>query len=222
MKMTDPDLKVIWATANPVHVVAMAARQTMKQMPDPQEYTGKGMPLEHLISFLYKADHRSPLEHAVMCIHLTGVSRACMAQITRHRLASYTCSSQHYQDYSDYPLIRQTYSKRSEAVIDEAIEAYKDSIANGQGKGEARMVLPEGMTVNMLITANAREWAQILHQRLCKRNTEETLRVARLIMRACQEWFPQLFAHVGPQCFEDRCKQGKLSCGHAMVQGKLA
>ena len=209
-----PSIKVLWATANPAYIVALAASQTMKQFPEAKENTGKGLPYEPLISFLYKAEHRSPLEHAVLCMQITGVSRAFMAQITRHRLASYTCSSQHYQNYSMYPMSSCSYTERMEMAMDDAVAAYDEAIKNGVPKDVARMCLPEGMTVNMIMTANAREWAEILHQRLCDRNTVETYSIAYLMKKELLAWFPQLFNHVGPQCFEDTCKQGKMACGH--------
>lgn len=207
-----PSIKVLWATANPAYIVALAASQTMKQFPEAKENTGKGLPYEHLISFLYKAEHRSPLEHAVLCMQITGVSRAFMAQITRHRLASYTCSSQHYQDYSRYPVAHGTYTEPMETVIDNAVAVYDEAIKSGLPKHVARMCLPEAMTVNMIMTANAREWAEILHQRLCYRNTTETYVVCKTMQRTLHDWFPQLFNHVGPQCFEGECQQGKMRC----------
>ena len=212
MIKVQPSIKVLWATANPAYIVALAASQTMKQFPEAKDYPGKGLPYEPLISFLYKAEHRSPLEHAVMCIQITGVSRAFMAQITRHRLASYTCSSQHYQNYSKYPVSACGYTERMEMAMDDAVAAYDEAIRNGALKDVARMCLPEGMTVNMIMTANAREWAEILHQRLCDRNTVETRNVAVLMKKELLKWFPQLFSHVGPQCFEGECKQGKMRC----------
>lgn len=169
-----------------------------------------------LIKFLYTADHRSPLEHVSLSMHVRGVSRAFMAQITRHRLASYTCSSQHYQDYSEYPvapLYCEPYPKEMRQVIEDAMQTYSNVVADGMPKDCARMVLPEAVTVNMIITANAREWAEIMHQRLCKRNTSETLLVAQHMKRLLESWFPELFEFVGPECFEDRCKQGPMSCG---------
>lgn len=207
-----PSIKVLWATANPAYIVALAASQTMKQFPEAKENTGKGLPYEPLISFLYKAEHRSPLEHVVLCMQITGVSRAFMAQITRHRLASYTCSSQHYQNYSKYPVIDSPYTERMEMAMDDAMVAYDEAIKNGVPKDVARMCLPEAMTVNMIMTANAREWAEILHQRLCYRNTAETRNVAWRMRDVLIDWFPQLFNHVGTQCKEDRCRQGKMQC----------
>lgn len=212
MLKVKPSIKVLWATVNPAYIVALAASQTMKQFPEAKDNPGKGLPYEPLISFLYKAEHRSPLEHVVMCMQITGVSRAFMAQITRHRLASYTCSSQHYQNYSKYPAISSFHTERMEMAMDDAVAAYDEAIRTNVPKDVARMCLPEGMSVNMIMTANAREWAEILHQRLCYRNTTETLKVAKMIQAELLEWFPQLFNHVGPQCFEGECMQGKMRC----------
>jgi thymidylate synthase (FAD) len=208
----------IWATPKPANFVAFAAKQTMARMPEVDNETAK---IEALIRFLYTADHRSPLEHVSLCVHITGVSRAFMSQITRHRLASYTCSSQHYQNYSDYPVIAQQYTKQMTKSIEEAVRVYSASIEDGIPKDQARMVLPEAMTVNMIMTANAREWATILNQRMCKRNTTETRHVAISIYSVCYDWFPELFRWVGPQCVEDTCKQGKMSCGEPYESPKF-
>ena len=48
--------------------------------------------LEKLMSF----SHESPIEHVSFTFGIEGVSRALLAQITRHRLASYSVKSQRY------------------------------------------------------------------------------------------------------------------------------
>ena len=206
MNQTTPQVSLLWATPNPINVVVLAAKQTVMRIPE----VGKNK--NALIEFLYKADHRSTFEHVCMCLHITGVSRAFMSQITRHRLASFTCSSQHYQNYSEYPIVSQQYTKQMTQSIEEAMRVYEASLDAGIAKDQARMVLPEAMTVNMVMTANAREWAEILHQRLCHRNTLETQQVAKLIYAQCLDWFVELFKFVGPQCYEGVCKQGRLGC----------
>ena len=40
--------------------------------------------------------HESPTEHAVFTFAIEGVSRSLLAQITRHRIASYSVQSQRY------------------------------------------------------------------------------------------------------------------------------
>lgn len=205
MKTITPDVEVLWATPDPEKWVAYAASQTMKECPE----IGN---TDSLIEFLYRAEHRSVFEHVSMSIRLTGVSRAFMAQITRHRLASFTCSSQHYQDYRNYPVVQNAYTERMQMAIEDAIEAYKEAVNTGVPKHVARMCLPEGMTVNMIMTANAREWAEIMHQRLCRRNTTETYIVCKEIFHKLFDWFPELFRFVGAQCREHSCLQGSMRC----------
>lgn len=48
------------------------------------------------IKMLAKIGHESPLEHVSFTFGLEGVSRALLAQITRHRIASYSVQSQRY------------------------------------------------------------------------------------------------------------------------------
>ena len=46
--------------------------------------------------------HQSPLEHAVFTFGVEGVSRAFLAQITRHRIASFSVQSQRYVAEHDF------------------------------------------------------------------------------------------------------------------------
>ena len=46
--------------------------------------------------------HQSPLEHAVFTFGIEGVSRALLAQITRHRIASFSVQSQRYVRLEDF------------------------------------------------------------------------------------------------------------------------
>lgn len=50
---------------------------------------------------LSKMGHQSPLEHASFTFAIEGVSRSLLAQITRHRIASFSVQSQRYVDMSD-------------------------------------------------------------------------------------------------------------------------
>lgn len=55
-----------------------------------EEYTAK------FIKMLAKIGHESPLEHISFTFGIEGVSRAFLAQLTRHRTASYSVQSQRY------------------------------------------------------------------------------------------------------------------------------
>lgn len=49
--------------------------------------------------------HESPIEHASFTFGIEGVSRALLAQITRHRIASFSVQSQRYVDKSGFSYI---------------------------------------------------------------------------------------------------------------------
>lgn len=48
------------------------------------------------VQMLAEIGHESPIEHASFTFGIEGVSRALLAQITRHRIASYSVQSQRY------------------------------------------------------------------------------------------------------------------------------
>lgn len=51
---------------------------------------------ERFLTMLGELGHESPLEHASFTFGIEGVSRSLLAQITRHRIASYSVQSQRY------------------------------------------------------------------------------------------------------------------------------
>lgn len=51
---------------------------------------------EKFVQMLARMGHESPIEHASFTFGIEGVSRSLLAQITRHRIASYSVQSQRY------------------------------------------------------------------------------------------------------------------------------
>lgn len=51
---------------------------------------------EKFLEMLMSLGHQSPIEHVSFTFGIEGVSRALLAQITRHRIASYSVKSQRY------------------------------------------------------------------------------------------------------------------------------
>ena len=51
---------------------------------------------EKFLTKLVDMGHESPIEHAYFTFAIEGVSRALLAQITRHRIASFSVQSQRY------------------------------------------------------------------------------------------------------------------------------
>lgn len=61
--------------------------------------------VEDFLEMLSDLGHESPVEHAVFTFGIEGVSRALLAQITRHRIASFSVQSQRYVDKSSFEYI---------------------------------------------------------------------------------------------------------------------
>ena len=49
--------------------------------------------------------HESVLEHAVFTFRIEGISRVTLAQLTRHRLASFSVQSQRYVKMNDWKAV---------------------------------------------------------------------------------------------------------------------
>ncbi len=57
------------------------------------------------LDMLTEIGHESPIEHASFTFGIEGVSRSLLAQITRHRLASYSVQSQRYVKESSFEYV---------------------------------------------------------------------------------------------------------------------
>ena len=184
---------------------------------------------EALITYLNKAGHTSIFEHGSMTFLAKGISRSLLAQVTRQRHFSFTSASQHFQDYRNYPMSLRfdwddfDFESESEDAtlrknlyedaLNRALKSYQQLISLGELPEEARQVLPNACTVNLVITANPRALCEFLNTRLCKRNTEEMLTFARKLQIVCLNWIPEIFKYTGPDCIRiDQCNQGKMAC----------
>jgi len=61
--------------------------------------------VESFLTLLGDLGHESPVEHASFTFGIEGVSRALLAQITRHRIASFSVQSQRYVEKSGFEYI---------------------------------------------------------------------------------------------------------------------
>lgn len=84
-------------TPLPEKTVAMAAKlcYSPASIDDIQEGLTEEK-TEAFLSMLTEIGHESPIEHASFTFGIEGVSRSLLAQITRHRIASYSVQSQRY------------------------------------------------------------------------------------------------------------------------------
>ena len=92
-------MKVTLIAHTPIPEKIIAASAKLCYSPSTIDTVMDGLSEEKTASFvdmLAEIGHESPIEHAVFTFGIEGVSRALLAQLTRHRLASYSVQSQRY------------------------------------------------------------------------------------------------------------------------------
>jgi thymidylate synthase (FAD) len=149
---------------------------------------------------LIKMGHESPLEHASATFRIRNCSRAMTHQLVRHRLMSVSQQSQRYVDeqgftyvvpeglpkefaedyHNDMRLIQQMYAK------------WRD---RGLKKEDARFVLPNACTSEIVVTANFRQWRHIFSLRISPKAQWEIRKACRLML--------DILRKNAPTCFED-------------------
>lgn len=176
---------------------------------------------EEFIQRLRDMGHESPLEHVSFTFGIDGVSRALTHQLVRHRLASYSQQSMRYVDGKNFhyvipPEIAKNKHLKSayENFMAYCMDFYEALTENGIKKEDARYVLPNGTTSNIVVTMNVRELFHFFSVRCCTRAQWEIRNLAWEMLKICQEVSPTLFKGCGAFCDQHKyCKEGSMSCG---------
>lgn len=171
--------------------------------------------------------HESVLEHASFTFLVEGVSRVLLAQLTRHRIASFSVQSQRYVSYErgfGYilpPAIRDlgqdavSEYEAQMAQIQSWYEGWQERLgADGEKSNEdARFVLPGACETRILVTMNARELKHFFSLRMCNRAQWEIREMAASMFEQCYTAAPALFQNAGPKCLRGACPEGAKTCG---------
>ena len=80
------------------------------------------------VEMLSEIGHESPIEHASFTFGIEGVSRSLLAQITRHRMASFSVKSQRYVREGSFEYV----TPPEIAAVPEALELYEEIMAEDQ------------------------------------------------------------------------------------------
>lgn len=169
-----------------------------------------------------RSGHESVLEHAVYTFEVKGVSRALTHQLVRHRIASYSQQSQRYVKITDMdgyviPKSVDEWNMLNDycSIMGEIWEYYDRLIKAGVPVEDARYILPNACTTNIIITMNARELLHFFALRCCNRAQWEIRELAEKMLELCREVSLAIFDDAGPSCVRDGfCRESK-SCGRA-------
>ena len=229
------NVKLIKHTPNPEQIVAMSAKlcyssSSLEETIDEGERdSGKCI---ILIEKLLKIGHLTPFEHVSFTFAIEGVSRSMLAQITRHRIASFSVQSQRYvgetsfqnkNECFDY-IIPPAIEKLGTEAVDEFCEQMKtiqkwydkwvEKLGGSRSAYEdARFVLPNAAATKLFMTMNARELMHFFNLRCCNRAQWEIRSVADRILFLVKKAAPNLFKTAGPRCLRGSCPEGEFSCG---------
>ena len=173
--------------------------------------------------------HESVLEHVSFTFLIEGVSRVLLAQLTRHRIASFSVQSQRYVSYADG--FGYIIPPAIEALGEEAVAEYESQMqqmqswyetwqkklgdAGEKSNEDARFVLPNACETRVLLTMNARELRHFFELRMCSRAQWEIRQMAGSMFAQCVRIAPAIFRDAGPGCLRGACPEGAKSCGKA-------
>lgn len=124
-----PTVTLLAHTPNPEKTVASAAKLCYSSSNIGDLYDGLTQEkAADFVEMLSEIGHESPIEHASFTFGIEGVSRAFLAQMTRHRMASYSVKSQRYVKEGAFEYI----IPPEVAADEQALEAYKKSMQLAQ------------------------------------------------------------------------------------------
>lgn len=215
------NVTLIRHTLTPEELVALGAKlcYSKTNLLDLQQQVAKS-DQEGFCRKIIGMGHESVLEHASFTFGVEDVSRVLLAQLTRHRLASFSVQSQRYCG-ADMELVIPGSMCIPELVEDTVAvrraveELYRKAIWFGVPEEDARYLTLQAGTTRLMVTMNVRELRRFFELRCCNRAQWEIRALADEMLRICKEVAPALFSDAGPGCVRGHCPEGEKSCGHS-------
>lgn len=215
----EPNVELITYTPEPDYVVYLAARTCYSQdiNYDIKYKKYNQEQIEKLLDQVKKSGHHSVFEHVSFTFAIKNVSRAFLAQVTRHRIGiSLSVQSQRFVSMENTDTDEFVYGKYYdnsdmtknlgdgiyERLYHDALSTYSQLLDLGYKKEEARLVLPNGIPTKMVITMNARELMHYFNLRCCKRTQFEHREVAYKMLKLVKRVAPIIFRDAGASCVQ--------------------
>ena len=173
---------------------------------------------EAFLQRLNDVGHASPIEHASFTFGIEGVSRTFLAQVTRHRIGSFSVQSQRYVRLEDFryvipPEIEAIPEARTQfiASMNDDAKKYLELVQTLENAHTARF-MADGLDEK---AARAKASKQA--------NQWEIRAVADEMLRLVLPLAPHIFASAGPRCLVGPCPEGRMCCGkQTEVRAKYA
>lgn len=214
-------IRTCYSPGKPSEIVAKeGARYFGKQATD----GGKGTDADRLIRMIHSSGHVSTLEHLSYTFAVEGVSRALLAQLTRHRVGfSFSVQSQRYVKFGsddrsggfDYVIPEKVFEGGFyeaedgtrynaidifESVMQTLQTAYDDLRKAGVPAEDCRAVLPNAAACNLVLTVNLRALLDFYAKRKAGRGAQSEIaglaEDLRKAVESVESWTSQLFEAV--------------------------
>lgn len=186
-------------------LLTMAGRNCYRSFHRPNEATYDDA--DYLRRTLGEQGHWSISEHATATLYFTGVSRAFLTELTRHRHLSFSVESQRFINANDAnivlpPAVRELDKEDQDGFLllaEESIEDYKaiqtalNHLPKKQRNEAARALLPNAVETRMVVTGNLRAWNEVIQRRTQPDADAEIQQVMRLAAQELHTVSPIIF-----------------------------
>jgi thymidylate synthase (FAD) len=187
-----------------------ACYQSWKK-PNPSTATNAGY-LHHIL----EVGHLSVLEHGIVTMYITGISRSLTHELIRHRHFSYSQLSQRYVPERNAAMVEPDViaedpdlHEKFMAATSAAVTAYTElleglekkfadieqaTLRRKQARQAARAVLPNATETRIVVTGNYRAWRHFVAMRASEHADIEIRALAIDCLRELKEKAPNVFA----------------------------
>ena len=180
--------------------------------PRPETYRDK----DYIDRTIFEQQHSSILEHATATLYFTGVSRAFLTELTRHRHLSFSVRSQRFVNEAGAnivlpPIYRSGNAEPGTALAKAAellegiaqdldshyeglvVEAEEDGHKRKQAREAARSILPNMTETKMVVTGNLRAWLEVINRRTAPDADAELQQVMGMARDVLKPLAPSIF-----------------------------
>lgn len=204
-------------TGDPILAIEEAASNCYDSVP-----TTDGKIFNHCV----KSGHTSVSEFCTFTFHIEGVSRALLAQLTRHRHASFAVRSQRYCNEDGFKYVIPPSILNNPDTLDLFYEfmtdcqgVYTKLQSFGIPNEDARFVLPNACETVLEVQFNLRSLMNFMNERLCSCAQWEIRKLAVEMKKLIVEQVPLFEKYLVPKCEKNgkefgACNESKTrSCG---------
>ena len=163
------------------------------------------------VAGIVKRGHEAMLEHASMTVKFI-VDRGVSHELVRHRLASFAQESTRYCNYSndkfgnEITVIRPFFFKEGtyeymtwKGACQDAEVRYMGLLREGVSPQQARSILPNSLKMEVIMTANMREWRHFFRLRAAGETGAphpQMSEVAVPLFKEVRAYMPELFGDI--------------------------